>query len=46
MAAEEKPSKKTDEMQKLQAQDEVKGIILCGQLCMVSFFFYFIFFIA
>lgn len=36
MDAEEKASKKTDEMPKMQTQDEIQGISLCGQLCMVS----------
>lgn len=38
MDAEEKSSKKTDEMPKMQTQDEIQGISLCGQLCMVSLF--------
>ncbi len=38
MDAEERASKKTDEMPKMQTQDEVQGIRLCGQLCMVSLF--------
>lgn len=38
MDAEEKASKKTDEMPKMQTQDEIQGISLCGQLCMVSLF--------
>ena len=38
MAAEEKASKKTDEMQGMQTQDDIKCILLCGQVCMVSTF--------
>ena len=38
MVAEEKASKKTNEMQGVQTQDEIKGILLCGQICMVSIF--------
>lgn len=38
MDAEEKASKKTDEMPKMQTQDEIQGISLCRQLCMVSLF--------
>lgn len=36
MAAGQKASKTTDEMQKMQAQDEIKRISLCEQLRMVS----------
>lgn len=39
MDAEENSSKKRDEMPKMQTQDEIQGITLCGQLCMVSFIF-------
>ena len=38
MDAEEKASKKTDEMPKMQTQDEIQEIRLCGQLCMVGLF--------
>ena len=38
MNAEEKASKKMDEMPKMQTQDEIQGFSLCGELCMVSLF--------
>lgn len=38
MAAEEKASKKMDEVPKMQTQDEIKQISLCEQLCMLSLF--------
>ena len=38
MNAEEKASKKTDELPKMQTQDEIQGISFCGQLCMVNLF--------
>ena len=41
MDAEEKASKKMDEMPKMQTQDEIQGISLCGQLCMVSLFIFY-----